>query len=36
MADVRRDGTLEDRFLRAAGADALPAAKLAWLEAPSP
>jgi ABC-2 type transport system ATP-binding protein len=36
MADVRRDGSLEERFLKQAGADAEAAPKLAWLEAPSP
>jgi ABC-2 type transport system ATP-binding protein len=32
MADVRQAGTLEDRFLAAAGADAAAAPKLSWLE----
>ncbi len=34
MADVRAAGTLEERFLKTAGAAA--AAKLTWLEAPTP
>jgi ABC-2 type transport system ATP-binding protein len=32
MADVRKDGTLEDRFLKTAGADAVAAPKISWLE----
>jgi ABC-2 type transport system ATP-binding protein len=35
MAAIREGGTLEDRFLREAGADAV-APKLAWLEGPAP
>ena len=35
MEDVRAAGSLEDRFLAAAGADALAAPKLSWLEAAS-
>ena len=36
MADIRAGGSLEDRFLREAGADAVVAPKLAWLEGPAP
>jgi ABC-2 type transport system ATP-binding protein len=36
MEDVRKAGSLEDRFLQAAGADALAAPKLDWLEARGP
>lgn len=32
MADIQKDGTLEHRFLQAAGADAGSTPKLAWLE----
>jgi ABC-2 type transport system ATP-binding protein len=32
MADIRAAGTLEDRFLKTAGADAVAAPKIAWLE----
>jgi ABC-2 type transport system ATP-binding protein len=34
MAEIQAGGTLEDRFLKAAGADATAAPTLAWLEAP--
>jgi ABC-2 type transport system ATP-binding protein len=33
---IRQGGTLEDRFLEKAGADAEAAPKLSWLEAPAP
>lgn len=36
MAEVRRTGSLEDRFIQLAGADAAAAPKLAWLEAAIP
>jgi ABC-2 type transport system ATP-binding protein len=36
MEEIRRDGSLEDRFLRAAGADAAVAPKLTWLGAETP
>ena len=32
MADIRATGTLEDRFLKVAGADAVAAPKISWLE----
>jgi len=35
MAEIRQSGSLEHHFLQAAGADALAAPKLAWLEGPS-
>ena len=35
MTDIRAIGTLEDRFLQAAGANATESPKLDWLEAPS-
>jgi ABC-2 type transport system ATP-binding protein len=35
MTEIRKAGSLEDLFLRAAGADALAAPKLSWLEAAS-
>jgi len=35
MASIRAAGSLEDRFLKAAGADAAPTAHVAWLEAQS-
>lgn len=36
METIRRDGSLEDLFLRAAGADAAAAPKLTWLGAETP
>jgi ABC-2 type transport system ATP-binding protein len=36
MAAIRETGSLEAHFLKAAGAEAVAAPKLAWLEAPSP
>ena len=36
MAEVRAAGTLEDRFLKTAGADAAATPRLDWLEAPGP
>jgi ABC-2 type transport system ATP-binding protein len=35
MEDVRKAGSLEERFLKAAGADALEVPKIGWLEAAS-
>jgi ABC-2 type transport system ATP-binding protein len=35
MAEIRQNGSLEHHFLQVAGADALTAPKLAWLEGPS-
>ena len=36
MADIRAGGSLEERFLREAGADAAESPRLAWLEGPGP
>ena len=36
MEDVRRAGSLEDRFIRLAGADAAATPKLSWLESAAP
>ena len=35
MEDVRKAGSLEERFLKAAGADAQEVPKIGWLEAAS-
>jgi hypothetical protein len=32
MADIRRDGSLEERFLAAVGSGQVEAQKLSWLE----